>query len=503
MPTEVIVQAAYMTGDMFGVAGALALNPSLRVLVVSDAADQKNVAKMVALYKQSEQGAPQPSINDPAYFTAAALGADPIRLATLQRAQNQPQIVRRAAPVAVRPTRVQTLVVPNSRDFYKSLHDPQRAASRPTSLEQVRQKFAFGSTRDFRIKAMGHSTDIVEQQFQATRNKLDVHKRLTDRWEILDFDELGIQRFLNRKGIDARGKYAFIWIRQSGVNGGAHPNLDSGRAAWTQLIDGLAGGITPVVIGDRFPNMTGLSATGKKVLNLTHFWEEVPFCLYNPTPAVLARIPAAFSRGEGRRAQFVLFSYLRRAGYRVAHIGMRSGVLESVALMGQSVVYMEEINNPQRDRIEDLARTIGTFERLPLTELPIERGQTLLTQLGNLKYNSVGALARAVGENPADTSVRVGGAERNLVHPATYDQYEAQFLALSKPVWAVRYPAVNNWVQYKRNNANWWRGVAAALRVVYDLWVRQCAAAVATPTRQTFNPTDLGTVTTKINTLLA
>ncbi len=507
MAHEVIVQAAYMTGDMFGVAAALALDPDLRVLVVSDTNDRKNVEKMVAFYKQSEQAASPPKANDAAYYASLIrTETDVGRLNSIRAAAALPLtggVPRRVTPAR---TRVATLEATNSRTFYKSLHEPGHK-DRAASLETVRKKFGFARTSDFRIKAMGHSTAIVQKNFAAERtiqDNLRVHKKLTDRWEIEDFDELGIQRFLSRKGIITTGKYAFVWIRQSGVNGGAHPELDSARAAWTQLIDALDKSITPVIVGDRFPSMDGLSKTKREIRDLTEFWKDIPFCLYTPGQKVLDAYPTRFLKGEGRRAQFTLFSYMRRAGYKVVHVGMRSGVLESVALMGQSVVYMEQIHNPQQARIEGLAQSMGTFERMELSALPIERGNAAYDlnrrAWEDMKYDNVGKLATAAGEHPRTMSDRIRVLEADWAVINTFAKYEQKFVELSRPVWARSYPSVNKWEDYKKNNALWWGNVTKALKAVFDIPIQQNAQAFAA---ETFTDTDLVKVTKRINTLLS
>ncbi len=46
---EIIVQAGYMSGDMFGVAAALKLQPDLYVLIVHDDKDVSNANKMYEL----------------------------------------------------------------------------------------------------------------------------------------------------------------------------------------------------------------------------------------------------------------------------------------------------------------------------------------------------------------------------------------------------------------------------------------------------------------------
>lgn len=438
---EIIVQAGYMSGDMFGVAAALKLQSDLRVLVVYDTKDESAAKKMLELYKVS----------------VGLAGA----------------------------ARVASLKVTDSRDFYKSMHEPGHSSA-GTNRGRVYGAFP-GVSRATPIKAMGRSTAIVKAQF--TGGESAARARIIKQWEIDDFDELGLQRFMNRKGITQDQKYLFLWIRLSGKQGGAHTELDSSRAGWQQIIDALPDGIVPVIIGDRFNK--ALTYKGGPVIDLTLFWNDIPFCLYkNPK----------FVGAEQRRAQFVLFDYLVRAKYKVCHLGMRSGVLESVALMGGKVMYMEEQGNPQQNRIEELSNSMSNFDRLELSQLPTARGKVIDAANKRDWKTAVGPhivhLSKHCMEKFGDVAKRISAVEANVKLGAPFATYYQHFVQLSVPVWQVKYPSVANWANYERTQKAWCDELKRRVKSVYDVTWSKAGVAKG------FAGTDLTNIISAVQTRL-
>jgi hypothetical protein len=417
---EVIVQAAYMSGDMFGVAAALKLTPDLCVLVAYDTKDEGNAKKMLQLYKTS------------------------------------------VGPSGV--TRVAEKRVTDSRDFYKSIHDP-RHPSAATNKAAVESCFPGVVPLDF--KAMGRSTALVAKSFQSNKNK--AWKDLYEQWKLEDFDQLGLQHYLGGKGILQNGKYLFLWVRLSGKQGGAHTELDSSRSAWQDIVNALPEAITPVLIGDRFH--TAITRPGKPLVDMTNFWRDFFFDRYSKNPK--------FVGAEQRRAQFALFDYLLNANYQHCHLGMRSGVLESVALMGCPVVYMEEHNNPQQRRIEQLAKSMSNFERFELQALPTRRGKVVADHNEKDYWKTkVGPCVRALAfhcrEDFKDIAWRISLVEKQVNLGAPFDTYYTAFVNLCIPVWTPKYPAVSYWTQYTRDHAGWCDRLRGFVKAVYDVtWSKQ------------------------------
>lgn len=438
---EIIVQAGYMSGDMFGVAAALKLKGDLRVLVVYDTNDEGAAKKMLELYKVS-----------------VGIGGA---------------------------ARVASKKVVSSRDFYKSMHEPSHASA-ATNRTAVLACFP-GISHTTPIKAMGRSTTIVKTTFSGGESA--ARQQIVKQWEIDEFDELGLQRFMNRKGMRQDLKYVFLWIRLSGKQGGAHTELDSSRAGWQQIIDALPDGIIPVIIGDRFGK--ALTYKGGPVIDMTLFWNDIPFCLYKHPKFVGA---------EQRRAQFALFDYLVRASYKVCHLGMRSGVLESVALMGGKVMYMEERGNPQQSRIEELSKSMSNFDRLELNQLPTARGKVIDAN-NKLDWKTVvgphvSHLAKQCMEPFPAVAKRVSAVEASVKLGAPFATYYQRFVQLSIPVWQTKYPSVANWATYEVSQKAWCDELKRRVKRVYDVtWSKEGVA-------KGFAGGDLANIVTQIQTRL-
>jgi len=434
---EIIVQAGYMSGDMFGVAAALKLSSDVYVLIVHDDSDKSNTTKMQQLYLSS--------VKDFSRDTDRVAGRD--------------------RSTGMTSPRVQIEKVANSRNFYKSMHD-EAHPDRGANLVTLYKKFPGLTSSNSIIKAMGRSTAVVKYHFN--RNSNGTRRALIQQWEIHDFDELSLQRFLNRRGIIHGKKYLFLWIRQSGKGGGAHPELDASRKGWQEIIDNLPAEIIPVAIGDKF-GTNKLTYSRGPMIDLTNFWEDIPFCLYKHPKFVGA---------EARLSQFALFDYMNRAGYNYCHIGMRSGVLESVALMGSNVTYMEEVGNPQQSRIEELSKSMSNFDRLALSKLPTATGQVIdrnqKTDRSTLYNPHIRAISKHCQEEFPVIAKRISSVESSVRVGAPETDYFNKFIELSAPVWLPKYGDVSNWPAYKKKVPRWSTQLEGLISSLYRAtWSKQ------------------------------
>ncbi len=462
---KVVVQAGYMSGDMFGTAAALRLQSDLYVLVVHGDTDAASAKKMVEFYLSS--------VKDFSRDRGDGRG----------NLVGVPALDRSALPAS---PRVKLLRVADSRTFYKSMHDKDHA-DKGANMAIVRGQFRGVSFA--KVDAMGETTRLVKWHFG--NDEAVTRRALVQQWEIHDFDELAIQRFLNRNGVIHGKKYAFLWIRLSGKNGGAHTELDSSRYGWQQIINALPPEITPVIIGDKFNKP--LTYAHGKLIDLTQFWQEMPFSLYKHPDFVGA---------EARLAQFTLFDYMVRAEYKVGHLGMRSGVLESAALMGAKVTYMEEVGNPQQKRIKELSESMDNYDRLELSQLPTRRGKLIdanqKEEWAKLYGPVLRPLAKRCDEVVKVIAQRVSAVEASVAPGAPFAQYRDRFITLSQPVWALKYGnSINNWATYKANNRIWTNGLESDLTNLYnDTYNKQGFA-------KGFIASDLTNVVAKIRTMVA
>jgi hypothetical protein len=258
-------------------------------------------------------------------------------------------------------------------------------------------------------------------------------------------------------------------VRLSGKQGGAHTELDSSRSAWEDIVNRLPDAITPVLIGDRFRK--AIERPGKPLVDMTNFWTDFFFDRYRKNPR--------FVGAEHRRAQFALFDYLLEASYQHCHLGMRSGVLESVALMGCPVVYMEEHHNPQRSRIEKLAESMSNFERFALQELPTRRGKVVADHNERDYWQTnvsgpVQNLAVHCREHFTVIARRISAVEKEVKLGAPFDIYYREFVRLSILVWTPNYPGVSNWEKYQSDHPQWCGSLRDLARAVYDVtWSKE------------------------------
>lgn len=448
---KIIVQAAYMSGDMFGVAAALKLDRTLYVLVVYDNSNEKQAIDMHRLYLASVQPTP----------AAFATRPFPVLRGITEKPATRPIVY--PPSLSVTSQNVKLLKVDNCRAFYKSMHNALLPDATKNQLE-ARNMFPTLSKLTT-IASMGESTRRVVKKFGSLEEK-KARNEIVETWRIDDFDDLGIARFLQRFGIAAvaGGKYLFLWIRLSGRQGGAHIELDAGMHGWMQIINMLPDTITPVLIGDRFDAL--LPTLPRKIINLTRFWEEVPFCLYKH---------AKFTGAEARRSQFALFEYMLRAEYKVCHLGMRSGVLESVALMGATVLYMEEIGNFQQERIAALTKKMANYDRLVLNNLPTREGKliqrTRAVKWTDLYLPHIRKLAKHCNEDFKSINQRITQVEQTIRIGSPFDEYKSAFIKVSIPVWSREYDNIVDWPNYVKHNKSWSDQLFDLLSALYsDTW---------------------------------
>src|SRR5258708_38897998 len=142
-----------------------------------------------------------------------------------------------------------------------------------------------------------------------------------------------------------------LWSRESGKRGGAHVELDSGYQGIRQLVDKLSTGKRKILLAgdDRMIHSTQNDGTGlvqsklrqisdghPGVKAMCNFWKTDDYKdIWNGDEAMQ------------RVGQMLLWKNLEEAkGGRLVHVGMRSGNLETFAMLGMKVVYLEVKDSP-------------------------------------------------------------------------------------------------------------------------------------------------------------
>lgn len=147
----------------------------------------------------------------------------------------------------------------------------------------------------------------------------------------------------------------FLWGRTSGQKGGAHEELDSHAQMLIQLAQKIRDdfpGHMIILVGDPVITLEDLKGAGiaNQVMDLGAFWNDDDYGQYM----------------KDRNAQRYLFQLFDQQNQAVS-IGMRSGSLEGMALLGLRVVFLDDQGNQAEGRMEfwsgDSARDRGKLVR--------------------------------------------------------------------------------------------------------------------------------------------
>jgi hypothetical protein len=134
-----------------------------------------------------------------------------------------------------------------------------------------------------------------------------------------------------------------MWGRLSGMDGGAHTELDSNPVTMVQIAKKISKDFssrTIVLIGDKVISASILQKAGvkSKIIDINTFWKD-PFFKENAIPI-----------GD-RRYQHYLIQQMSKINDAVS-IGMRSGSLEATALLGVKTIFLDDKGNNAEERME-------------------------------------------------------------------------------------------------------------------------------------------------------
>ena len=176
-----------------------------------------------------------------------------------------------------------------------------------------------------------------------------------------------------------------LWSRFSGKRGDLHPEHDTSFRGMRQLVD-MAQGLADVVIitgdspltggleGSRLSRRknkykqletgfgTAVSGAPVKVRDLTEFWNE--------------QTTRTWCTPGNRTQQFRLYDYLHRVA-DVKHLGMRSGILLALALLGYDTCYMEEPFSVGSKRMEKFEHKLGNLSLIRIDTPPTRTGKAI------------------------------------------------------------------------------------------------------------------------------
>lgn len=336
---KTIKQAGYATGDMFGIAAAMIVNPLFDVVI------------------SSGPGVGQPN-HDPT-----------------DKAQMIKDFYLESG---IEPWRIKVADSDNVRNSNNDMRD---------KIKETYQK-DFGLNPSNNQINNHRSGGVSEGTYYLARNWSDGSKRKVRRaWKVNTNKDVAIANWLHTRNVPPQGqRIAILWSRFSGKKGDIHLEHDTSYEGMRQLIGWIAPHYSAVIIaGD--PSATPASANkfavmaqhaGINVHNLTGFWSH-------NTPQLRAW------GGNTRIGQFKLYDYLDRHYAELKHLGARSGNLEVMAMMGHTTKYTEEPGSRGAERMESwheaadgrtaLGGKATGYERLLIHRPPTRSGQYLLANL--------------------------------------------------------------------------------------------------------------------------
>ena len=171
-----------------------------------------------------------------------------------------------------------------------------------------------------------------------------------------------IYQFLELKNVRVNRDIVVLWSRGSGKKGGLHDNLDSSATAMSQLCSRLIKERTVIVAGDLDPRKMAEHAGFEGAIFFGEFWNDYPF------------------KGKTRACQLKLFDLILSKSRSLVHVGMRSGTLDSYALLMHRVIYIVDRAEVGLGLDARMTKLIGgntpmTYERFTAARAPKLFGQ--------------------------------------------------------------------------------------------------------------------------------
>ncbi|QJQ01123.1 DUF4157 domain-containing protein [Herbaspirillum rubrisubalbicans Os34] len=324
---KTIKQPGYATGDQFGIAAAMIIDPNIDVMV-----------------SKGRDGDPTDRADDIKKFYLDS-GIDPIRIHVIG---------------------------------IEKLRDGGATEMNDGVKGRYEQHFGLvlNNTQAKKYsEPVGYGTTHV-----AARWTNDARDKVRQAWDVNSSKDTQIKAWLATKHIPDGGEsVAVLWSRFSGKRGDIHIEHDTSYEGIRQIVAEIKDHYTAVIIAgdsgtsdakkDKFKKIA--TEGGENVFDLTEFWKE-------KTPELKAW------GGNTRFGQFKLYDYLHRKYKALRHLGMRSGNLEAMAMLGHKVRYMEEPGSKGAERMEKwhddkrnpiLPNVSIGYERLLIDEVPTRSGK--------------------------------------------------------------------------------------------------------------------------------
>jgi hypothetical protein len=323
---EKIFQGGYMSGDTYAASAYMALDGSARIILVKDTKEPQDKTDSVTLKFYQECGlAERVDLID--------ISGTAIKVKELWETVKGKYKVKATAPAKVTFT------------------------GAPTTVPQVLSRMYYGiapaNTWPREITAV---TGLVASKFEADSGASAT--KVADLWKIGKFGtdmKFALWEYAGKKfaktGFKIRKNIVVIWSRQSGKKGGAHIELDSSYQGIREIASYFAPAKATVVLAgdERNRKLEQIASRSGQVVNVAEMWKD-PFW------------KTKFA-GVAVLAQLAFFKFLAE-DYQVIHVGMRSGMLETMALLGMPVCYMEPAESPSGGRMLAFSRAGIPYSRV-------------------------------------------------------------------------------------------------------------------------------------------
>jgi hypothetical protein len=320
-----IVQCGYMSGDTYSAAALLAADPGMRIILVKDTKGAGQYADKSELIGKSD------------------------RVHVLD--------VSGLAITAV-------ALWKSVSDAYKSSH-PLPDAKSSDSLVVLHRRLCndYAPARRW-PRSVTAVTGLLANRWEA--DPRGTMAAVAKAWKIGTLptaQKFALYEFMGSKfaktGFDIRKNIVVLWSRQSGKRGGAHLELDSSYQGIRQLAHHFADvskRATVLLAGDeRNLKMKNFAATRGQVIDVTQMWDA---------PIWKEQF------GDAKfLAQFAFFKYLAD-DYKVIHVGMRSGLLEAMALLNMRTFYLEDLGSESGSRMVAFRSAGITYHRIQIAASP-------------------------------------------------------------------------------------------------------------------------------------
>jgi hypothetical protein len=306
-----IFQGGYMSGDTYTASALLAFEPAARILLIKDTKEPQDNTDDRVLPFYTECGLKS-------RVTVLDLSGSEVGAKALYKALSDSK--RNAPPKKLAFKGVPKTIDEAMSELYYNV-DPKNEWPRlivsVTGL--VANKFA---------KDAGAAAKVVAEIWKVGKLKTDTKFAL---WEYAGTK-------FRKTGWDIRDNIVVLWSRQSGKGGGAHVELDSSFTAIRQLAAYFAPAKATVMLAgdEKTGKLEEIAGTSPQILNVAGMWKDQFWKDHFAGITVLA--------------QLALFKFLAE-DYNVVHVGMRSGMLECMALLGMPVCYLEPAACPSGSRM--------------------------------------------------------------------------------------------------------------------------------------------------------